>query len=46
MEGQTLRSCHWVLKIGNLKTTIDFLSGVLGLHALRHEEFDEGCEVH
>lgn len=45
MEGQTLRSCHWVLKIGNLKKMIDFLSGVLGLHALRHEEFSEGCEA-
>ena len=45
MDGQTLRSCHWVLKIGNLKKMIDFLSGVLGLHALRHEEFSEGCEA-
>ena len=39
------RSLHWVLKIGNLKTSLDFFQNVLGLRVLRHEEFDSGCEA-
>ena len=39
------RACHWVTKVGNLKTTMAFYEGVLGLKVLRHEEFTEGCEA-
>ena len=39
------RSCHWVLKIGNLKKSLHFFEVVLGLRVLRHEEFSEGCEA-
>eukprot|EP00948_MAST-09A_sp_MAST-9A-sp1_P001310 g1310.t1 len=36
---------HWVFKIGNLKTSLDFYNQVLGIRVLRHEEFDAGCEA-
>eukprot|EP01035_Chromulina_nebulosa_P021247 gene21247-27530_t len=39
------RSLHWVLKIGNLKKSLDFFEGVIGLRVLRHEEFSSGCEA-
>eukprot|EP01137_Pigoraptor_chileana_P023149 Opistho-2@88991 len=39
------RALHWVFKIGNLKTNLQFLEGVLGMHVLRHEEFNQGCEA-
>jgi len=39
------RFAHWVLKIGNLKDSLRFFEGVLGLRVLRHEEFSEGCEA-
>lgn len=39
------RSAHWVLKIGNLKESMKFYEGVLGMKVLRHEEFDSGCEA-
>lgn len=41
----SLRSLHWVLKVGNLRKSLHFLQGVLGLRVLRHEEFSEGCEA-
>lgn len=39
------RALHWVLKIGNLKNSLNFFENVLGLRVLRHEEFDTGCEA-
>ena len=39
------RSLHWVLKVGNLRKSVDFFVGVLGLRVLRHEEFLSGCEA-
>eukprot|EP00611_Tribonema_gayanum_P015887 TRINITY_DN277_c4_g4_i2.p1 TRINITY_DN277_c4_g4~~TRINITY_DN277_c4_g4_i2.p1 ORF type:complete len:453 (-),score=134.16 TRINITY_DN277_c4_g4_i2:53-1354(-) len=42
---QGSRFAHWVLKVGNLKESLRFLEGVLGLRVLRHEEFTEGCEA-
>lgn len=36
---------HWVLRVGNLKKSIDFYQNVVGLRVLRHEEFDSGCEA-
>lgn len=44
-QGQFIRALHWVLKIGSLKTSLDFFEGVLGLKVLRHEEFESGCEA-
>ncbi|CAN0021241.1 unnamed protein product [Discosporangium mesarthrocarpum] len=39
------RALHWVLKIGNLRTSMNFFEKVLGLKVLRHEEFETGCEA-
>ena len=39
------RALHWVLKIGNLAKTLDFLENILGMHVLRHEEFNDGCDA-
>ncbi|CAM9881298.1 unnamed protein product, partial [Phaeothamnion confervicola] len=39
------RACHWVLKVGNLKTSMCFFEDVLGMRVLRHEEFETGCEA-
>ena len=36
---------HWVLKIGSLKTSMEFFENILGLRVLRHEEFATGCEA-
>ena len=44
-KDDTKRSLHWVLKIGSLKKSMDFLNGVVGLRVLRHEEFASGCEA-
>ena len=33
------RAAHWVLKVGDLKRTMDFFERVLSLRVLRHEEF-------
>jgi len=44
-EEDARRSCHWVLKIGNLKNSMHFYENVLGLKVLRHEEFLSGCEA-
>eukprot|EP01096_Ripella_sp_DP13-Kostka_P005895 TRINITY_DN2056_c0_g1_i1.p1 TRINITY_DN2056_c0_g1~~TRINITY_DN2056_c0_g1_i1.p1 ORF type:complete len:299 (+),score=158.43 TRINITY_DN2056_c0_g1_i1:101-997(+) len=40
-----VRPLHWVFKIANLKKTVDFLQNVLGMHVLRHEEFNQGCDA-
>ncbi|KAK3283011.1 hypothetical protein CYMTET_9275, partial [Cymbomonas tetramitiformis] len=37
------RSLHWVFKIADRAETIQFYRDVLGMKALRHEEFKEGC---
>lgn len=39
------RTLHWVLKIGNLKTSIDFYTKVFEMKVIRHEEFNDGCEA-
>lgn len=39
------RPLHWVIKVGDLKATVDFYSTVLVLAVQRHEEFDQGCEA-
>jgi catechol 2,3-dioxygenase-like lactoylglutathione lyase family enzyme len=39
------RALHWVLKIGNLRRSLEFFENVLGLRVLRHEEFTSGCEA-
>jgi catechol 2,3-dioxygenase-like lactoylglutathione lyase family enzyme len=39
------RSLHWVLKVGNLKDSLDFYENVLGLRILRHEEFQTGTSM-
>eukprot|EP01006_Ploeotia_vitrea_P020969 TRINITY_DN53298_c0_g1_i1.p1 TRINITY_DN53298_c0_g1~~TRINITY_DN53298_c0_g1_i1.p1 ORF type:complete len:302 (+),score=51.08 TRINITY_DN53298_c0_g1_i1:32-937(+) len=40
-----VRSLHWVLKVGNLKKSVQFYSKVFGIRILRHEEFSSGCEA-
>lgn len=39
------RALHYVFKIPDRKTTMDFYRNVLGMTVLRHEEFKEGCEA-
>lgn len=39
------RPLHWVLKVSDLRASVDFYSRVLGLVVTRHEEFDTGCEA-
>eukprot|EP00128_Syssomonas_multiformis_P013133 Colp12_sorted_trinity150504_noHs@35514 len=39
------RSLHWVHKIGNLAKSHHFYADILGMHVLRHEEFNSGCEA-
>ena len=41
---QAIRPLHWVIKVSNLKKTLDLLTK-LGCRVLRHEEFEEGCEA-
>jgi len=41
---QPIRPLHWVIKIGNLKSSMELL-GLLGARILRHEEFKSGCEA-
>lgn len=40
-----VRALHWVLKVGSLKSTLEFLCGQLGMHVIRHEEFSDGCDA-
>ncbi|OXA38164.1 glyoxalase domain-containing protein 4 isoform X2 [Folsomia candida] len=39
------RALHYVLKIADRKSAIDFFKNVLGMKVLRHEEFEKGCEA-
>ena len=39
------RALHFVFKISNRAATMDFYLNVLNMKALRHEEFEEGCEA-
>jgi hypothetical protein len=39
------RPLHWVLKVGDLRASVDFYNSVLGMEIQRHEEFKEGCEA-
>jgi len=41
----TRRALHFVFKVANRKSTIDFYRNVLGMKVLRHEEFEKGCEA-
>lgn len=36
------RALHWVLKVADRTETVKFFREVLGLEALRHEEFEAG----
>lgn len=45
MAVYTGRALHFVFKIGDRKSTIEFYKNVLGMKILRHEEFSEGCEA-
>eukprot|EP00887_Chlorella_sp_A99_P000714 scaffold5.g714.t1 len=38
-----VRTLHWVFKTADRTSAVDFLHSTLGMHALRHEEFAEGC---
>ena len=39
------RALHWVFKIGSRTKTMDFYFNILNMKILRHEEFEEGCDV-
>lgn len=39
------RALHYVLKVANLKNSIEFFRDRLHMKVLRHEVFDEGCEA-
>jgi hypothetical protein len=39
------KALHWVLRVGNLKKSMEFYENVIGLRVLRHEEFSSGCEA-
>ena len=41
---QDIRPLHWVIKVSNLKKSIELLEG-LGARVLRHEEFEIGCDA-
>lgn len=41
---QPIRPLHWVIKVSNLKKTLELLTAI-GCRVLRHEEFTEGCEA-
>ena len=41
---QPIRPLHWVIKISDLKKSMELLE-LLGCRTLRHEEFDKGCEA-
>ncbi len=40
-----MRPLHYVFKICNRKSTMDFYLNILKMSILRHEEFEEGCEA-
>lgn len=39
------RMLHWGVKVGNLSKTIDFMTNILGMKVLTHEEMSEGCKL-
>ncbi|XP_031556933.1 glyoxalase domain-containing protein 4-like [Actinia tenebrosa] len=39
------RALHFVFKVGNRNETTKFYRSILGMKALRHEEFEEGCKA-
>ncbi|KAL4425502.1 hypothetical protein ABPG75_009518 [Micractinium tetrahymenae] len=45
MAPSSVRALHYVLKVADRTATVHFLHEVLGMHALRHEEFKEGCKA-
>ena len=45
MAPSSVRALHFVLKVADRTATVAFLHDVLGMHALRHEEFKEGCRA-
>lgn len=45
MPPRECRLLHWVLKVADRTGEVEFLHDVLGMHALRHEEFAEGCKA-
>lgn len=45
MAPSSVRALHFVIKVADRTATVHFLHDVLGMHALRHEEFKEGCKA-
>ncbi|KAL4419410.1 hypothetical protein ABPG77_003384 [Micractinium sp. CCAP 211/92] len=45
MAPSSVRALHFVLKVADRTATVHFLHTVLGMRALRHEEFKEGCKA-
>ena len=45
MAPSSVRALHFVLKVADRTATVAFLHDVLVMHALRHEEFKEGCRA-
>jgi catechol 2,3-dioxygenase-like lactoylglutathione lyase family enzyme len=41
----TRQLLHWVFKVGNLRSNLDFYENILGMRVLRHEEFSTGCDA-
>ena len=39
------RALHFVFKIGNRRSNVNFFINILGMKVLRHEEFEEGCDA-
>ncbi|XP_065837111.1 glyoxalase domain-containing protein 4-like [Oscarella lobularis] len=39
------RMLHFVLRMGNRKSSMAFYRNILGMKVLRHEEFEEGCKA-
>ena len=39
------RALHFVLKIGDRSSMMNFLKNTLCMKVLRHEEFDSGCKA-
>lgn len=45
MAPSSMRALHFVIKVADRTASVAFLHNVLGMHALRHEEFQEGCKA-
>ena len=39
------RVLHWVIRVSSLEKTLAFMTDVLGMKVLRHEENDEPCPL-